>query len=62
MKNLINQLELMGQSASLNQFSSLREMLNEFNVDHENMAKLLRKGHDLICVLEPGDDEDEDVV
>lgn len=58
MKKIIQAMEELGKSGSINQYNSVEEMLCAHNIN----AKCIESGRlisrDLICSMEPDDDED----
>lgn len=56
---LIQQLETLGQSGSLKQFDSVSNMLNQFNLDSKMVGFVRQHSQELICMVEPDDDEDD---
>jgi hypothetical protein len=60
MNPTIKILEEIGQSTSLNQFDSIKEMLNDLN-EYEDVNTLLKKDNDLVCgQFQEDEDEEED--
>jgi len=57
--NVIQQLETLGQSGSLKQFASVSEMLMTGQVDGAFLTKVNKNNIELICFIEPDDDDDE---
>lgn len=55
---LIQQLEALGQSGSLKQFGTVSEMLKKNHLDGRFLSQISLKNIELICYVEPDDDED----
>lgn len=58
--NVIQQLETLGQSGSIKQFSSVSEMLKKNHLDSSFINTISLTNKQLICFIEPDDDDDED--
>jgi hypothetical protein len=56
---LIQQLEALGQSGSLKQFGSVEVMLKHFNVNPDLEKNATHLSCDMVCLIEPDDDDDE---
>lgn len=56
---LIQQLEALGQSGSLKQFGSVEMMLNHFKIESQLTDIVNTKSQELICMVEPDDDDDD---
>ena len=59
MKPAIKLLEEIGQSTSLNQFDSIKEMLNNLD-EYEEVVTLLKMDNNLICGQFQEDEDDEE--
>ena len=60
MKPTIKLLEEIGQSTSLNQFDSIKEMLSDIE-EYDELINLLNINNDLVCgVFQENEDEGED--
>lgn len=59
MKDLVMQLEKIGQTSSIQQFQNLGKMANETGLDSETLRQIMSKSQDLICGLFPEDEDEE---
>ena len=57
--SFIQQLEALGQSGSLKQFGSVDRMLNHFKIEKQLKDNVRVKSQELVCMVEPDDDDDE---
>jgi hypothetical protein len=57
---LIQQLEALGQTGSLKQFESVLEMLKKHQVNSAFLRQVNLTSSELICFVEPDDDDEED--
>ena len=58
MKSLIKQLESIGQTSSLKQHASAKELLESGQHDLDLIEQAFNSSHELICMIEPEDDQD----
>lgn len=56
MKKLIQQLEVIGQTTSLKQHASLKELLESGNFSVDLINNTLKNSKELICAIEPEDE------
>ncbi len=56
--NIIQALEKMGQSSSLKQHPSIKQMLAANNHDEALITKAMIQSEELVCMVLPDDDED----
>ncbi|WP_154223248.1 hypothetical protein [Marinicella rhabdoformis] len=56
--NIIQSLEKMGQSSSLKQYPSIKQMLAANDQDEKMMAKAMIHSEEMVCLVAPDDDED----
>ena len=59
MNNIIKKLEQIGMSASIKQYNSLDEMITDRMIDKAEVEALFTKSSELICIHEPGDDDED---
>lgn len=57
--SFIQQLEALGQSGSLKQFGTVSDMLKSKCIDGSFLNQVYSNNNELICYIEPDDDEDE---
>lgn len=57
--SFIQHLEALGQSGSLKQFSTVSDMLKSKHIDDSFLIQVYSNNNELICYIEPDDDEDE---
>lgn len=58
MKNVIEAMEKIGSNASLKEFETIGEMLGSLSIDSRVLKLEKNISRDLICSLEPAEDED----
>lgn len=57
--SFIQQLETLGQSGSFKQYGSVSEMLKNHQINDEFLKQVNLHNNELICFVEPDDDDDE---
>lgn len=58
MKSLIKQLEIMGQTKSLKQATSAKQIIELGQYDTDLIEQVFQNSSELICIVEPQDDEE----
>ena len=58
MKSLIKELEIMGQTQSLKQFSSVKQMIESGQSGLDLVEEAFKNSQELICAVEPLDDKE----
>lgn len=58
MKSLIKQLELMGQTKSIKQHQSVKQLVESGDFDADLMEEVAKFSGELICAIEPQDDQE----
>lgn len=58
MKINVSLLEKIGQTQSIHQVTSVSQMANRFGVSHHEFKNLIKRNHDMVCMLLPDDDDD----
>ena len=58
MKINVSLLEKMGQTQSIHQVTSVTQMAGKFGVSHHEFKNLIKRNHDMVCLLLPDDDDD----
>lgn len=56
--SFIQQLEALGQSGSLKQFSTVSDMLRKNHIDETFLNQANSNNIELVCLVEPDDDDD----
>jgi len=58
MKSLIKQLEIMGQTSSLKQHASVKQLIESGQHEIDLIEEVTKYSHELICAVEPQDDQE----
>lgn len=58
MKSLIKQLEVMGQTKSLKQHQSVKQLIESGEFDANLIDEVSKFSSELICAVEPQDDQE----
>lgn len=56
MKQLIKELEIIGQTTSLKQHNSIKDLVESGNYSENLVNEVLKNSHELLCLIEPEDD------
>lgn len=59
MKFSVKMLEMLGQTQSIHQCESVKQMLSGLKIEEQAFNLLKSKNNDLICLLLPDDDDEE---
>ncbi len=59
MKKIIQSIEKIGKSGSINQFDSVEEMMQSMNIEANIFEEASLLSRDLICSMDPGDDDED---
>lgn len=57
MKSLVEQLETIGQTISLKQHASVKDMIESAHYNVDLIEETFKNSRELICVVEPNDEK-----